>query len=114
MDANFSSSKCNLTLFFNPDETSDAALCMQLLFEEGKRKGYNVPLFEKDFFRKFAASRESIGLVFEFDDLGFAASFIGEVIDSTYKYNGNSENVETLIQFLNELEQWCPEYHTIH
>lgn len=114
MDMNFSILGYNLTICFNPNEISDAALCMQLLFEEGKSKGYSVPFFEKDFFRKFAASRERIGLVFEFDDLGFAISFIEEVIDRTYHDGGNTENVEILIQFLNKLEQWYPGYHTIH
>lgn len=114
MDANFSSSKCNLTLCFKPHETNDAALCMQLLFEEEKDKGRSVPTFEKNFFKKFADATEPIRLVFEFDDLGFAISFIEEVIDKTYEYDGNSEHVVMLVQFLNELEQWYPGYHTIH
>ncbi|MBI5078354.1 MAG: hypothetical protein HZB11_03280 [Candidatus Yonathbacteria bacterium] len=114
MDANFSVSKCNLTLYFNPNETGDASLCMQMFFEEKKSKGYSVPNFEEDFFRKFANSRKSVGLVFEYDDIGFAIGFIEEVLDMKYESNGNSGDIEMLVRFLREMEQWYSGYHTIH
>lgn len=103
MDATFSDTEGKLVLFFKPSETYDAALHMQLLLEDEKRKGHCVPNFDKDFFKSFAASKEDFPVTFDFKHLGIAISFIEEVLDNVVSHG---DTVEKLEQFLFEVEEW--------
>ncbi len=87
---------------------------MELLFEDKKSKGCNVPLFEKGFFKKFATSRKEFRVVFGLEDLGFAMSFIEEILERQYRDTAIDQDILSLEKFWYEMIPWVPEYNTIH
>lgn len=110
MEATFNSEEGKLILCFKPDETDEASVHLQLLFEDEKRKGHCVPNFGKDFFINLATSRKKARVVFPFKHLDFAICFIEEILDRTID---ESEYVETLGRFLDEVEEWYSGANTI-
>lgn len=114
MDAKFRISTCKLTLSFNPNEAANESLRMQELFKEEQSKGYRVPKFRKNFFRKFASSRKEFRVVFGLEDLGFAMSFIEEILERQYQYTATDQDILSLEKFWYEMIPWVPEYNTIH
>jgi len=100
MEATFNSEEGKLVLCFKPDETDEASIHLQLLFEDEKNKGHSVPNFGKDFFINLATSKKKARVVFTFKHLGVAICFIDEILDRTID---DGEYVETLGRFLDEV-----------
>ena len=103
MDATFNSEEGKLILCFRPEETDEVSIHLQLLLEDEKMRGHPVPNFGENFFINLATSRKNARVVFPFKHLGFAICFIEEILDRT---TVDSEYVDTLGHFLDEVEEW--------
>lgn len=110
MEATFDSEKGKLVLCFRPEETDEVPVHLQLLSEDEKRKGHSVPNFGEGFFIDLAASKKKARVVFTFKHLGFAICFIEEILDRT---TDDSDYVDTLGHFLDQVEEWYSGANTI-
>lgn len=104
MDAGYNKATGGLSLCFTPLESDEAAVLMQLVWEEQWEKGTTVPDFNEDFFRQLATSTEKIPIEFDFEYLGFVIAFLEE---SYAQSTDNNANAKELRKFLLELREYC-------
>ncbi|OHA83409.1 MAG: hypothetical protein A2937_03765 [Candidatus Yonathbacteria bacterium RIFCSPLOWO2_01_FULL_47_33b] len=102
MDARYDRATRSLFLAFTPLEADEAAVLMQLVWEDEWQKGTTVPDYSDDFFKQIAVSREKIPVELEFEFQEFAIVFLEE---ACARLLINDATIAELKKFLVELRQ---------
>lgn len=101
MDVRFSPNDGKTTLSFLPKETDRLSVLMQLVIEEEKKRGMQVPDFGKDFFKSFATSKDKFVIEFDFSLLPFTIVYLDEVIEEMLEYGSDPTELDGFVEQIN-------------
>ncbi len=104
MNAGYDRATGSLSLCFMPSESWEAAVLMQLVWEDEWRKGTMVPDYSKDFFGKLATAREETPIEIDFEFLEFAIAFLKEACTELTESDAGMVALE---KFVVELSALC-------
>ena len=110
MDVRFDPNQGKTTLSFVPKETDQLSVLMQLVIEEEKIRGTKVPDFEKDFFKRFATSKDKFVIELDFNFLPFTIAYLDEVIEEMLE---NGSDPTDLDCFVEQINSFCSQGHQI-
>jgi len=110
MNAGYDRETGSLSICFRPGESWEAAVLMQLVWEDERRKGTIVPDYGEDFFGKLTRSREEIPIAIDFEYLEFAIAFLKEACTELTESNAGMIALE---KFVIELSALCSAGKTI-
>ena len=110
MNAGYDRETGSLSLCFRPGESWEAAVLMQLVWEDEWRKGTIVPDYSEDFFGKLARAREETPIAIDFEYLEFAIAFLTEACTELTETDASMIALE---KFVIELSALCSAGKTI-
>lgn len=110
MDVRFSPNDGKTILSFLPRETDRLSVLMQLVIEEEKRRGVQVPAFGKDFFKSFATSKDKFVVEFDFSLLPFTIAYLDEVIEEMLEYGSDPTELDC---FVEQINSFCSQGHQL-
>lgn len=103
MEADFINKDGKLIFRFSPDETAEASLYLELLFEDERRKGHPLPDFGKSFFREFARTRDMYQVEFNLPHLAVGILFFDELMNNI---DPEGFGVAKMQKFLDNVKAW--------
>lgn len=110
MNAGYDRATGSLSLCFPPSQSFEAAVLMQLVWEEEWKKGTLVPDYGKDFFDKLAIAKGETPIAIEFEFLEFAIAFLKEACTELTESDAGMTALE---KFVVELSGLCSAGKTI-
>lgn len=110
MNAGYDRATGSLSLCFTPNESWEAAVLMQLVWEDEWRKGTIVPDYSKEFFGKLAIAKEETPIEIDFEFLEFAIAFLKEACTELTESDAGMIALE---KFVIELSGLCSAGKTI-
>lgn len=110
MDVRFNPNEGKTTLSFLPKETDRLSVLMQLVIEEEKKRGMQVPNFGKDFFKSFATSKDRFVVEFDFNLLPFTIEYLDEVIEEMLECGSDPTELDS---FVEQIYSFCSQGHQL-